>query len=39
MRPTPHPVGVTMVEFLRNATIVMMGLVVMGAGVVVVFYG
>lgn len=28
-----------MVEFMRSATIVLMGLVVLGAGVVVVFYG
>ena len=30
-----HP----MVEFLRSATIVLMGLTVLGAGVFVVFYG
>ena len=29
----------TMIEFLRNTTIVMMGLVVIGAGVLVAFYG
>ncbi len=28
-----------MVEFLRSATIVLMGLTVIGAGVFVVFYG
>lgn len=28
-----------MIEFLRNATIVVMGLTVIGAGVFVVFYG
>jgi hypothetical protein len=28
-----------MAEFMRSATIVLMGLVVLGAGVVVVFYG
>jgi hypothetical protein len=28
-----------MVEFMRSATIVLMGLVVLGAGVVVVFFG
>ncbi len=28
-----------MSEFLRSATIVLMGLTVIGAGVVVVFYG
>jgi hypothetical protein len=28
-----------MIEFLRSATIVLMGLTVIGAGVVVVFYG
>lgn len=38
-RARQRPAGETMVEFLRNATIVMMGLVVIGAGVVVVFYG
>lgn len=30
-----HP----MVEFLRSGAIILMGLVVIGAGVVVVFYG
>jgi len=28
-----------MFEFLRSATIVLMGLTVIGAGVIVVFYG
>jgi len=28
-----------MMEFLRSATIVLMGLTVIGAGVIVVFYG
>ena len=28
-----------MLEFMRSATIVLMGLTVIGAGVVVVFYG
>lgn len=28
-----------MTEFMRSATIVLMGLVVIGAGVVVVFFG
>jgi len=28
-----------LVEFMRSATIVLMGLTVIGAGVVVVFYG
>jgi hypothetical protein len=42
-----HPVGSpptglleqTMAEFLRSAAIVLMGLTVIGAGVVVVFFG
>jgi hypothetical protein len=29
----------TMFEFLRSATIIFMGLTVIGAGVIVVFYG
>jgi hypothetical protein len=29
----------TMSEFLRSATLVLMGLTVIGAGVIVVFYG
>jgi len=28
-----------MIEFLRNATLVVMGITVIGAGVLVVFYG
>jgi hypothetical protein len=32
-------VETTMQEFLRSATIVLMGLTVIGAGVFVVFYG
>jgi hypothetical protein len=31
--------GETMIEFLRSATIVLMGAVVIGAGVIVVVYG
>jgi hypothetical protein len=32
-------VETAMFEFLRSATIVLMGLTVIGAGVIVVFYG
>ncbi len=39
MNPRHGSAGETMIDFLRSATIVLMGVVVIGAGVVVVVYG
>lgn len=38
-RARPRTATENMVEFLTNATIVLMGLVVIAAGVIVAFYG